>query len=96
MDILGYWDYTECPVVNINGELFVLNEKYWNGEEWHRCWKCKDGYNGKYWELADDTRDYSVRPIYRFQEENPDLAKIEENSQEWERACEIVGYDVRG
>lgn len=40
-------------------------------------------------------KEYEVRPVYRFEDEGIDPSNLEEGSDEWDRACEIVDFIVR-
>ena len=82
----GYWNNGTLPMVEVDGEIFVLAG--WNGEKYTDCWKCKDQ-----WTEIDDG-EYSLRPVYRFEDEEIDLDSVEENSEEWYKLTEIVDYNV--
>lgn len=55
----------------------------WNGEVYLTSW---DEKNKK------DTN-CNYRPVYRYEEENIDILNIEENSEEWDKAFEIIGFE---
>lgn len=59
-------------------ELYKMD---WNGEIYGNGFK-----NGK------DTN-CTYKPVYRFQAENLDLETIEENSEKWNEATEILGFE---
>ena len=81
-----WWNGCDIDIASIDGELFALHG--WNGEKWTDCWKCIDRYTA-----AGDCR-YEVRPVYRFEAEDIELDTLEEGSDEWDRAIEIVDYTV--
>lgn len=43
----------------------------------------------------DAGENYCLRPIHRFEVEEIDLEELEENSPEWDRAVEIIDYEVK-
>lgn len=59
----------------------LLFEMDWNGEIYGNGWKDGKDTNCEY------------RPIYRFELENIDINSLEENSDEWLKAIEIVGFE---
>lgn len=60
----------------------LLFEKDWNGEVYKR------GLNLKNKQIIND----EFKPIYVFDVENVDISEIEENSNEWYRLTEIIGF----
>lgn len=84
--------YPYFDIVEIGGKLYVLNDNGWNGERWHDCWEVLNR-NGS--ERAADEREYSIKPIYRFQAEKIDLESLEENGEEWNSAVEVVDYEIQ-
>lgn len=82
----AYWSHG-IPIYRIGGCFYALNQ--WNGDEWGKCWKVKDAYT-----LSDDRKNYIVKPVYRFEAEEIDMEQIEENTEGWERAVEIVEMRV--
>lgn len=91
MKYVGLWwngKYETIELYEIDGEIYALYG--WNGEEYVSCWKCIDEYNAD----QNDDSEYCIRPIYKFQEENIDLDTLEENSDEWYDATEIVDFNV--
>ena len=80
------WNNGEIDVVEINGRLFALHG--WNGETWLRCWECLDK-----WTMASE-KVFEVRPVHRFEIEEIDFETLEENSPEWDRAVEIVDFEI--
>ena len=76
----GRYDYEDYDYELENGIL--LFSKDWNGEAYIR------GFDPNSKEWNND----SFRAVYRFQEENIDIEELEENSPEWDRAVETVGF----
>lgn len=59
----------------------------WNGEVYGDCWEVGGEQD------MDVKQDGLVfKPVHRFEVENIDLDEIEENSDEWENALEIVDF----
>ena len=82
-----WWNDSSIEIVEISGTAYALND--WNGEAYTSCWIC----SGEYLHDASE-EEYTLRPVYRFQDEGIDLNVLEENSAEWEHAIEVVDYDV--
>lgn len=61
----------------------LLFEQDWNGELYRNGWKDEKNTN------------YEYVPVYRFQLDNIDINNIEENSDEWLEAVEIVGFEIK-
>lgn len=57
----------------------LLHENEWNGENYS---------------VKQDSVENVYTPIYRFNEKNIDLEAIEENSDEWDYAVEIIGFEI--
>ena len=74
---VGHWVDFELE----NGVLLYGED--WNGEVYRTGF---DEKNGK-------DNNYNYRPIYKFEQENLDITKIEENSNEWDEAFEIMGFE---
>lgn len=75
------YDYERYDYELENGLL--LNFSDWNGEAYIRAFdKELNQYN-----------DTTFKAIYRFQEDKIDLDSLEENSPEWIKATEIVGFE---
>ena len=41
-----------------------------------------------------DGKEYRFVPVYRWQAENIDLDELEENGEEWQKAVEIVNFNI--
>lgn len=83
----GKWDPI-IELVEVDGSVFALDG--WNGEKYTNCWKCVDEWTVD----PEQPGRFATKPIYRFQVDEIDLDGLEENSEEWENAVEIVDYDV--
>jgi hypothetical protein len=55
----------------------------WNTEVYGNGWNPVESKN----------TDCEYRPVYRFQLENKSLDEVEENSDEWDRLNEIIGFE---
>lgn len=82
-----FWRDQSIELVEINGTVYALNG--WNGEEYTDGWVCYPPY---FTEASEDS--YTLRPVYRFEDEVIDLGSIEEGSEKWEYAVQIVDYKV--
>lgn len=86
--IRTWWNNGNIWIVQLDsGEIFALNG--WNGEAFTGCWRCLDSSTP-----SPDGREYTLRPVYRYQAEGIDLDGLGENSPEWDAATEIVDYVV--
>lgn len=63
-----------------NGVL--LYEIDWNGEIY------RNGFDP----INEKDTNKSYKPVYRFEIDNINLDELEENSDEWYRACEIIAF----
>lgn len=80
-----WWNDDTVPLWKIGDHVYALSG--WNGEAYLHCWRCSGQA------LTDaSTEEYVIRPVYRFDAENIDLDTLNEGSDEWDRACEIVDY----
>lgn len=59
----------------------LLFEQDWNGEVYGNGFKNEKNTNKEY------------RAIYKFEVDNIDISSLEENSDEWNSAMEIVGFE---
>lgn len=93
-EIGSLYGYTSVDIIKMNGKYYCLSE--WNGEQFLTCWEVKKPiYNGcGYNATAVDGKEYCFVPVYRWQEENIDLDELEENGEEWEKATEIVDFNI--
>lgn len=82
-----WWNSRNIDLVEVDGKVYALHG--WNGEEYRDCWECL-GENH-----MDAGENYCLRPIHRFEVEEIDLEELEENSPEWDRAVEIIDYEVK-
>lgn len=90
-----------CLGGNSNIEIIEYRHRYycldgWNGEKYTNCWECEKPFSicGKYVAEPKDNEEYTFTPIYKFQIENIDLDTLEENSDEWLNAIEIIDFDI--
>ena len=61
----------------------LLNSHDWNGEIYTRAYNPeKNEYNNN-----------SFKPINRYEVDNIDISEIEENSTEWDKALEVLGFE---
>lgn len=72
---------------NVNNADFELEDgtllfgQDWNGEIYGNGWKDEKNTNIEY------------KPVYKFEIDRIDLNSLDENSEEWEKAVEIVGFE---
>ena len=98
MTTLGFWDERpDIDVVDVDGTVVALAG--WQGEIYGNCWEILDAriHENMYYGTeiyGTPGRRCTARPVYRFQVEDIDLDTVEENSDEWYRACEIVDYNL--
>lgn len=60
----------------------LLFEKDWNGIVYRNGWKNEQNTNNEY------------KPIYKYEKEGIDLYTLEENSDEWDSAMKVIGFDI--
>lgn len=61
----------------------LLYEMDWNTEVY------TNGYDPE----EEKETNVSYKPVYRFEIDNIDINNLEENSDEWNTACEIIGFE---
>lgn len=83
-----WWNDRDIQLWKIGPDVYALDG--WNGEAYLHCWKC----TGKGLMDASE-QEYEIRPVYRFEAEGIDLDNLEEGSNEWDHACEIVDFNIR-
>lgn len=88
MKHVGFWTGDPIKMMEIDGDIYALSG--WNGEKFLDCWKCLDEWTVD----PNEPGRFVATPVYRFQEEGIDLETLEENSEEWQNAVEIVDYDI--
>ncbi len=79
--------------VNFNGSIFdyelenglLLHSSNWNTELYSEALDSKTGKIIK----------NEYKPIYKYEEENIDISILEENSEEWNNALEIIGFEEK-
>lgn len=89
MKHVGFWTGDAIKMMEIDGGIYALSG--WNGEKFLTCWKCRDSWTVD----PNEPGRFVATPVYRFQVEGINLDELEENSEEWENAVEIVDYDIR-
>lgn len=82
-----WWNSNSVEIVEMeDGRHIALDG--WNGEQYTDCWQV-GGEND-----MDIVKDgMTFKPVYRFQAEELDLDSIEEDSDEWDRAMEVVDFE---
>ena len=88
MKHVGFWTGDPIKMMEIDGDIYALSG--WNGEKVLDCWTCLDEWTVD----PNEPGRFVATPVYRFQEEGIDLETLEENSEEWQNAVEIVDYDI--
>lgn len=87
----GFFFESRIPVYLLNGHYYAADG--WNGEEYLDSWECEDfKYNTGYG--VKPGTDCTLRPIYAFQANGIDLDSLDESSQEFEDAIQIVDFDI--
>ena len=83
-----WWSDSSTELVQMDdGAIYALAG--WNGEKYTGCWRCLDPLTPD-----PDGREYTLRPVYRYQVEGIELGGLEGNSDEWDAAVTIVDYTV--
>jgi hypothetical protein len=59
-----------------------------NGELLH-----ESQWNGEVYTVGRGQNEKTYRPVYRFEAESINLDDLEENSDEWDAAVEIIGFN---
>ena len=93
-EIGNLYGHASVDIIKMNGKYYCLSE--WDGEQYITCWEVEEPiYNGYgYNATAIDGKEYRFVPVYRWQEENIDLDELEENGEEWQKATEIVNFNI--
>lgn len=81
-----WWAQKSIEIYELNDGRRVAMDG-WNGEVYGDCWEVGGEYDTK---VKKDGLVF--KPVHRFEVENIDLDEIEENSDEWENALEIVDF----
>ena len=82
-----WWNDNDIPLYTINGEVYALSG--WNGTIYTDCWHCL-GPN----HIDADKARYTIRPVYRHEVEKINICDLEEGSDAWEDAIQVVAFDV--
>lgn len=75
--------YYEIPEAGNN--YLAIVDSGWNGEKYDAWFADK---NLKY------ISDVTARPIHRWEVEGIDICSLEENSDEWDKAMELIGFNL--
>lgn len=73
-------------IYKIGDSLICANG--WNGLSFTNSFRVSDRYT------AVDNAEISLTPIYRWQDEKLEMSEIEENSDMWDAATEVIGFSV--
>lgn len=86
---IGVLKNSDIEIVKLsNGKKYALNG--WNGEEYLECFEV-DEFNCS----IGDSPDVTLKPVHRYELiDNFDFDEVEENSEEWYLAVEIVDYEI--
>lgn len=85
---IGVWHSDRnIDLIELNGAVFALYG--WNGEKYTDCWKCSGEYN-----MTASKESYTLTPVYRYQAAQVDISLIDEDSDTWEKAVEVVDYEI--
>lgn len=82
------WNNLEFEIISNGKRFFILDG--WNGEVYCKCTECLDS---KGFDLKNPEEEYVFKPVYKFEIENINLDEIEENSEQWCKATEIIGFE---
>lgn len=74
-------------VETVSGDDYYVVDG-WDGEKWSDCCKVSDDLN------KIVCRDVILSPVYRFQAEDIDLTKVDEGSDDWVHAHELVDFEL--
>ena len=85
----NWWAENSIEIYELNdGRRVAMND--WNGEEYSDCWEtCGEN------DMKVKKDGLVFKPVYRFEVEDIDLDQIEENSDEWFKAVEVVDFEER-
>ena len=87
---VGYWwNDSRINVYEVGGKYYAASG--WNGEKYEDSFEVTRRIGNEFFDAAGDC---VLSPIYRFEAENLDLDSIEEGTEEWDAAVEIVDYHV--
>lgn len=87
---VGYWwNDSRIEVFEIDGKYYAAAG--WNGEKYEDSFEVTRRVGNTFFDAAADC---VLAPVYRFEAEDIDLDRIEEGTDEWDSAVEIVDYHV--
>lgn len=84
------WNNLEFEIISDGKRFFILDG--WNGEVYCKCTECLDS---KGLDLKNPEKEYTFKPVYKYEVENINLNNLEENSDEYSKATEIIGFEER-
>ena len=86
---------TEAEIIKKDNRYYCLDG--WNGECYYDCCEIEKpfytGYGHNIVPVNAETLTFT--PIHRYQAEDIDLDMINESSDDWDNAVEVVDYDIR-
>lgn len=89
-EAVGYWwNDSRIKVFEIDGRYYAAYG--WNGEKYVDSFEVTRRVGNTFFDAAADC---VLAPIYRFEAEGIDFDSIEEGTDEWDAANEIVDYHV--
>lgn len=101
--IKKYFENVDYILKDDYGNYIALWSQDWNGEEYSKGYYTDEDSiftssnsityeNAKANLVMNGGRASEFIPIYKFEEENIDLSKVEENSDKWNELTEIVDF----
>lgn len=88
---VGHFFESRIPVYLLNGRYYAADG--WNGEEYLDSWEVAEFKHGTGYGVAPGTG-CSLRPVYAWQADGIDIASLDEASQEFEDAIQIVDFEI--
>ena len=85
---LGMNKDSGLEIIELDGTYIALSG--WNGESYTDCFEVDENGTAK-----EEKETFTLRPIAKWQAGKMDISSIEENTEEWEEATQIVDY-IRG
>lgn len=81
--------------VNVKFNSTVFDYELENGLLLHNNDWNTEVYSEALNSLTGEILKNEYKPIYRYEEENIDISVLEENSDEWHRALEVLGFEEK-
>lgn len=88
---VGHFFESRIPVYLLNGRYYAADG--WNGEEYLDSWEVAEFKHGTGYGVAPGTG-CSLRPVYAWEADNIDIDSLDEASQEFEDAIQIVDFEI--